>query len=94
MISLFNRFSGVLVLLLGSLLPVQSVLASKPVYQVAPVPIVLAARQGAVSLDDAVRQVLDRTGGRVLKASRRGQMYVIKVLMPSGVVRKFRIRAN
>jgi hypothetical protein len=45
-------------------------------------------------LDKAVRRVADQTGGRVLKAYRKGSVYVIKVLMPSGVVKTFTVSAN
>lgn len=48
----------------------------------------------SMSLDQAVSMIADRTGGRVLKAHRQGSVYVIKVLMPSGVVKTFRVSAN
>ena len=52
------------------------------------------AKGGAKSLDSAVASVQEKTSGRVLRASQKGSHYVIKVLMPSGVVKTFRIRAQ
>ena len=46
------------------------------------------------SLDQAVSQVQQQTGGRVLRAKQNGGVYVITVLMPSGVVKTFRVNAN
>jgi len=51
-------------------------------------------RAGAGSLDSAVAQVQAQTGGKVLRASQKGSKYVIKVLMPSGVVRTVTVRAQ
>ena len=90
----FNKFIGVLIITVSALLPVRSGLASETAYQASSASIMLAARRGGVSLDDAVRRVQEQTGGRVLKARQKGGVYIIKVLMPSGVVRKFRIQAN
>lgn len=42
---------------------------------------------GGLSLDDAVRQVQNETGGRVLSADPVDGGYRIKVLLPSGHVR-------
>jgi len=50
--------------------------------------------RGAGSLDSAVAQVQAQTGGKVLRASQKGSKYVIKVLMPSGVVRTVTVRAQ
>jgi len=52
------------------------------------------ARSNSVSLESAVARVQNRTGGRVLRAGQKGSHYVIKVLMPSGVVKTFRINAQ
>lgn len=46
------------------------------------------------SLDQAVSQVQQQTGGRVLRAKQNGDVHVITVLMPSGVVKTFRVNAN
>jgi len=51
-------------------------------------------RASSVSLDDAVSRIQRKTGGRVLRAKRQGSRYVIKVLMPSGVVKTFRVNAD
>ena len=88
------KFMWVLLVIMVVLLPARYGQAADMAYQTVPAPIYLASRRGVASLDDAVRRVLNRTGGRVLKAWRRGNVFVIKVLMPSGVVRKFRIKAN
>jgi hypothetical protein len=47
-----------------------------------------------MSLDQAVAQVQQQTGGRVLRAQQDGSVYVIKVLMPSGVVKTVRVNAR
>lgn len=47
-----------------------------------------------MSLDQAVAQVQRQTGGRVLRARQQGQVYVIKVLMPNGVVKTYTMRAR
>jgi len=52
------------------------------------------ASSASTSLDAAVADVQERTGGRVLRASRKGSQYIIKVLMPSGVVKTFRVNAQ
>ena len=51
-------------------------------------------RSQGTSLDQAVSQVQQQTGGRVLRAKQNGDAYVITVLMPSGVVKTFRVNAN
>ena len=48
----------------------------------------------AVSMRDAVSQVRQQTGGRVLDAQDRGTHYRIKVLTPEGEVRIFRVDAQ
>ncbi len=45
-------------------------------------------------LDDAVARIQEQTGGRVLRARQKGSVYKIKVLMPSGVVKTFRVPAR
>lgn len=52
------------------------------------------ARSNSTSLEHAVANIQDRTGGRVLRARHKGSKYIIKVLMPSGVVRTFRVNAR
>jgi len=47
-----------------------------------------------ISLDQAVARIQKQTGGRVLRARQNGSVYVIKVLMPSGVVKTFRVNAR
>jgi len=56
-------------------------------------PILLA--NNAVSLAQAVEKVRRKTGGRILSATKKnnGSTYVIKVLMPDGQVRTFRVDA-
>lgn len=58
---------------------------------------ILVARS-AVSLDEAVRNVKEETGGRILSARTetrgRKQVHVIKVLLPSGRVRIVKVNAR
>jgi len=51
-------------------------------------------QQSSGGLDAAVNRVQRETGGRVLRAKREGPRYVIKVLMPSGVVKTYRVKAD
>ncbi|HEC29016.1 MAG TPA: hypothetical protein ENI65_05465 [Gammaproteobacteria bacterium] len=57
-------------------------------------PIQVAARSESMSLEAAVAMIQAQTGGRILKAERKGSRYIIKVLMPSGVVKTFRVSAG
>ncbi len=51
-------------------------------------------RTSSSTLDEAVARVQRQTGGRVLRAQEQGSVYIIKVLMPSGVVKTFRVKAQ
>ncbi len=52
-------------------------------------------RSGSTSgIDQAVARIQQQTGGRVLRVSQENSFYIIKVLMPSGVVKTFRVRAD
>jgi uncharacterized membrane protein YkoI len=57
----------------------------------------MMARQARISLDEAVAMVQARTGGQILSADtvgkKRNTIYRIKVLMPSGHVRIYRVDA-
>ena len=46
------------------------------------------------SLDQAVQKIKRKTGGRILSAKTVGKKHVIKVLLPSGKVRVFRVNAR
>lgn len=51
----------------------------------------------AISLDQAVENIRKQTGGRILSAKKdrdNPHLYVIKVLMPDGQVRTFRVDAR
>lgn len=60
-------------------------------------PVLIQAAQADVSLAQAVKRVKQKTGGRVLSArelnTSGGKTYLIKVLLPSGQVKTFRVRA-
>jgi lipopolysaccharide export LptBFGC system permease protein LptF len=45
-------------------------------------------------LDNAVNRIQQQTGGRVLRVQESNSSYVIKVLMPSGVIKTYRVKAN
>jgi hypothetical protein len=51
-------------------------------------------RSSSSGIDEAVARVQQQTGGRVLRAQQEGSVYIIKVLMPSGVVKTFRVKAR
>ena len=51
-------------------------------------------RSSSSGIDAAVAEVQQQTGGRVLRAQQKGSVYIIKVLMPSGVVKTFRVKAR
>ena len=56
---------------------------------------VIVLASNAVSLAQAVENIRQQTGGRILSAKKtgNGKLYVIKVLMPNGQVRTFRVDA-
>jgi uncharacterized membrane protein YkoI len=58
----------------------------------------LAAQNQYQSLDQAVQQIKQQTGGRILSAKTVGRTgnkkHVIKVLLPSGKVRIFKVNAR
>ena len=61
----------------------------------APAGLVLAARQGGLSLDQAVQQVRRQyPGGKIVSAETRDGTHVIKVLTAEGTVRTVRISAR
>ena len=45
-------------------------------------------------MDDAVKMIQQQTGGRVLRVRENDSSYVIKVLMPSGVIKTYRVDNN
>jgi len=52
-------------------------------------------REGTTGgIDQAVARIQQQTGGKVLRASQENSVYIIKVLMPSGVVKTFRVNAK
>lgn len=58
----------------------------------------VAAEDSGISLDEAVRDVKNQTGGRILSARTVGRgnrkTHVVKVLLPSGKVKVVRISAR
>lgn len=58
----------------------------------------LAAQNQYQSLDQAVQEIKQQTGGRILSAKTVGPVgkkkHVIKVLLPSGKVRIFKVNAR
>jgi len=74
-----------LLVMVGMTIPVESSFAAKG-----------KNNQGgqARGIDQAVASIQKRTGGRVLRASQVNSYYVIKVLLPSGVVKTYRIKAK
>lgn len=49
---------------------------------------------GNSQLDEAVNMIQQQTGGRVLRVQESNSSYIIKVLMPSGVIKTYRVNAN
>lgn len=71
--------------LLGSLMQIDTSFAAKG----------SNGRAGATGgIDQAVARIQQQTGGKVLRASQQDSVYIIKVLMPSGVVKTFRVNAK
>jgi hypothetical protein len=52
------------------------------------------ARSDQASLEQAVQQIKHQTGGRILSARTKNNTHIIKVLMPSGKVRIFKVKAR
>ena len=61
-------------------------------------PKILIAQNNTQSLDQAVNSIKQRTGGRILSAKttqKNGRrVYKIKVLLPSGKVQTFKVKAK
>jgi len=72
--------------------------ASSPANSLLSSPTIQLAQNNNQSLNDAVRSVKQRTGGRILSAKTVGKkgrrVHKIKVLLPSGKVQTFTINAQ
>lgn len=92
----YTTLSAILIIFIGLLSSISQ--ASSPTNSLVSSPTIQLAQNNNQSLNNAVRSVKQRTGGRILSAKTVGKngrrVHKIKVLLPSGKVQTFTINAQ
>lgn len=92
----YTTLSAILIILIGLLSSISQ--ASSQANSLISSPYIQLAQNNNQSLNNAVRSVKQRTGGRILSAKtviKNGQrVHKIKVLLPSGKIQTFTINAQ